>query len=123
MITPEIDDDAIETFTRGQCHALALALHEETKFPLVGLWSDGWETRGTPCHVVVRMPKGTLLDIAGPGAEDRWEGTARKLSKAVVEDLCNKDYSTPRMDEARPYAKAVLRDHGIRPFKTKKRRA
>jgi hypothetical protein len=120
---PRINQDAVDQFTCGQCHALALAIHEKTGLPLAGIWRHDYNPEhSTPCHVVVQHPKGTLIDIQGPGAEDRWEGIVQSMDVEVVRDLSNRDYSTPRMDEAEPYANAVLKTYNIQPFKVSKRR-
>lgn len=51
-----------DIFRDGQCHALALALHEHTGWPIVGLWSP--ET-GFDEHYMARMPDGRLVDVMG----------------------------------------------------------
>ena len=126
---PKIDSKAIDEFTRGQCHALALALHERTGLPLAGIWCDYHDLPETPCHVVVMLEDGKLLDIEGPNAEERWDGKVYPLAKVEVEDFCNRDYVKPRMKTAMLYAEAVLKQNaaelkrlGIKPFKTRKRR-
>lgn len=118
---PEIDDDAVDAFTRGQCHALALAIHERTELPLVGIW--GWRDNrdDTPNHVVVMLPDESLLDIEGPQAEKRWEGHIAPLDIQEVLDLQNRDYRAPDMGTARRYAQAVLKQYGIKAFKPKRR--
>jgi hypothetical protein len=62
-----IDDDAVRAFTQGQCHALALALHERTGWPIRQLEND----EGEPFHLYVETPDGRALDITG--AHDRDE--------------------------------------------------
>jgi hypothetical protein len=121
-----IDKDVVDTFTRGQCHALALAIHEQTQLPLAGVWRLFEDPESeTPAHVVVLLPDGDLLDIEGPGVECRWSdiyGAAvivKPLEVEYVHDLHNRDYSKPRMEEAKPRAKAVLKKYGIQPFKMK----
>ncbi len=120
---PRIDSNAISTFTCGQCHALALAIHEETRLPLAGLWLSYEDPEiTTPAHVVAVLPNGSLLDIQGPGAEDRWEGPVKRMLLKEVKNLHNRDYREPLFEYARPYAKAVLEAYGIQPFNIKPRR-
>jgi len=112
---PQIDDDAVYEFTKGQCHALALVLHDLTGFPLVGLGPVDYHTK-TPDHVAVLLPAGTALDIQGPGAEERWQSSYgfTPYQREEVEDFCNRDYSKPRLKTALPYAKAVLKKYRIK---------
>lgn len=74
-VTPGvIDADAVHAFTSGQCHALALALHERTGWPLRWLEDD----EGDPLHCFVETPEGKALDIAGVHDRDEmlegWQG-------------------------------------------------
>ncbi|MFJ8301304.1 hypothetical protein ACIQ9R_36135 [Streptomyces sp. NPDC094447] len=90
-VTPgRLDDTARRAFTEGQCHALALALHEVTGWPTTALLtSECWGTdrmcgdesdEECPCrigHIVVTRPDGAHVDIAGahaPGAVPQCEG-------------------------------------------------
>src|ERR1035437_6030934 len=121
---PKIDNDAVEEFTCGQCHALALAIHEETKLPLAGIWRDkyeDWELEPTPDHVVVVLPDSRLLDIEGPGAENRWVGAVRPFTPEEVMDFQKFDYHAPDMGNAKRYAQAVLKQYGIQKFTPLKR--
>ena len=121
----EIDDDAVDEYTRGQCHALALAIHERTDLPLAGIWRDCDDPdEDTPYHVVVMLPEdgdNNLLDIEGPHAGDRWKGEVRELEVGQVLDLHLRDYRAPDMGNARRYAQAVLKQYGIKAFKPKRR--
>lgn len=62
-----IDDAAIEAFSYGHCHVLALALHEATGWPLVAIWyDDAPREDDIPDHVAVRNPSnGKLVDVSG----------------------------------------------------------
>lgn len=51
-----------DIFRDGQCHALALALHEHKGWPIVGLWSSD---TGIDEHYVAQAPDGRLVDITG----------------------------------------------------------
>lgn len=57
-----LDSEARAAFTFGHCHSLALALHERTGWPMLGLQHHSKEIN----HVVVVMPDGRWLDAKGP---------------------------------------------------------
>lgn len=57
-----IDKAAQIYFTHGQCHALALALHEATGWPLVIEFTQLRQGRDIR-HALVQMPSGKLVDI------------------------------------------------------------
>jgi len=42
-----LDTRAIAGFTLGQCHGLALAVHDHTGWPMVGAYNDGGECQQT----------------------------------------------------------------------------
>jgi len=111
LITPEVE----KAFTRGQCHALSLALHEKTKWPIYGLFSeDELEDNQTPGHVVVKSPWG-LVDIQGLGVECRWhERTPMRVTKRAVLTYDDQEtyydyYLPPQVDVARDYVEPVLK--------------
>jgi hypothetical protein len=70
-VTPGvIDDEADRVYTNGQCLALAVAMSEQTGWPVVVTRDDlGDEIDGEPYftlrHALVQAPDGTLLDIRG----------------------------------------------------------
>lgn len=51
-----IDREAIFAYKAGQCHALAMTLHDLHGWPMFMIDND---------HLVVRLPEGQYLDIAG----------------------------------------------------------
>lgn len=57
VITPE----AVDAFVCDACAGLALALHDETGWPLI----EVGHCDGLPFHFMVRRPDGLLLDIRG----------------------------------------------------------
>ena len=62
-------------FEYGYCHALALAVHERTGWPVVGLRArDSSESN----HYLVRRPDGMLVDVRGARTEadvlQQWDG-------------------------------------------------
>lgn len=56
-----IDGMAVGAFAQGQCHALALALHERTGWPVIVLEDD----EADAIHFAVQTPDGRALDITG----------------------------------------------------------
>ena len=87
-----VDAVAVDAYTNGQCHALAVALHHATGWPLVWVGpeeccydidcaeyddDEGWCLCQIE-HVGVLTPDGAFLDIEGPQTvepmlEDRYE--------------------------------------------------
>lgn len=107
-------------YSSGQCHALALALHELAGLPLVGLYGDGddfdeemGEGYSTPMHTAVRLPSGTVLDIKGIDAQLRWRATVLPLSEKEVRGFEKRDYLPPDVEAAKPFAKTLLARYGI----------
>lgn len=64
-----------DVFEAGYCHALALAVHERTGWPVVGL---GERSFSDSSHYLVRRPDGMLVDVRGVRAEadvlQQWDG-------------------------------------------------
>jgi hypothetical protein len=126
-LTPGVlNANAERAFTSGQCHALALALHELTGWEVGGLaWTyvgdediplDLGETLGVeemPKHVVVKAPDGSLLDVEGWGVEDRWgRDDFRPLAPEVILDTFPRaGYLEPDMDAANAFAPLVLAEY------------
>lgn len=107
-----IDRTAAEVFTTGQCHALALALHEHTGWPLRGLYRRPIKdvNEDTPAHTVVESPKG-LVDIKGLGVLQRHKEWSNILSvsKKDVLNFEHRDYAAPNMEAAQAFVDAVLK--------------
>jgi hypothetical protein len=59
-LDPRMEGDDYELFTEGDCHHLALALHERTGWPLMIV-----SGRSTVEHAFVMRPDGLALDING----------------------------------------------------------
>lgn len=102
-----IDHAAEMAFTRGHCHAFALAMHRETGWPMFGVGP-------TPNHFLVYCPSlDTYIDIDGPGAELRWkylfEGGQKMFNaEQVMNELdC---YCKCMPEIAEPFVKRVLAD-------------
>ena len=113
-----IDYDAEYAFTRGQCHALALALHSLTGWQLYGLYKPcelRWS--GTPSHTVVRSPDGEYIDINGNNALEEWqeyypEAEPKAVTEAQVLAFEEDDYCKPDIKAAMPYAKTLAAKYG-----------
>ncbi|WP_436493407.1 hypothetical protein [Actinokineospora sp. HUAS TT18] len=63
---PEDVSTVEELFEFGHCNALALALHERTGWPIVGLVG---QRHGEANHYLVRRPDGLLVDVRGARTE------------------------------------------------------
>ena len=111
-----IDETALRAFRCGQCHALALALHELTGWPIKGLGDPGWDdTPNSPAHCVVWSPQHrAYIDIGGIVDRRRnrnWKVINRNVTKKQVAKF--RYYLRPNVEAARPFAKAVLRHLGV----------
>lgn len=101
------DDRARLAFREGQCHALALTLHQQTGWDLVAIENDG------VCeHITVRHPDGHLIDILGghpdglPGSEDSVE---REIDQSYIDELVAEgDWSPPDLEAAGAWVGGVL---------------
>jgi hypothetical protein len=115
----EIDDNARRAFTCGQCHALALAIHEQTGWPIAGLVSAlDDDTPSMPGHVVVVTPDGDTVDINGRGALKRWKSHVFRTDIKLVPTTPGKikrfkGYMKPDVEVARPFVSNVLKMVGI----------
>jgi hypothetical protein len=114
-----IDHNAEYAFTRGQCHALALALHRLTGWELYGLYNSDWafENGETPEHVVVLMPNGDYLDINGNNALENWreswpDSEPHAVTEKQVLGFEHIDYRRPSIDAAMPFALTLWAMYG-----------
>lgn len=92
-----VNDAALEAFHYGYCHVMALALHDATGWPLVGIWynGDNYTDDYVPGHVAVKHPEGYFVDIYGAYTEDpgNFEITDSRLMEVEdVIDLSNAGY-------------------------------
>ena len=105
-----LDENAEVVFTRGQCHALAIAIHQLTGWPIkgVGYKSDSPES---PSHCCNYSPerKG-YVDIKGLSKKptDNFVVVNRSISEEKAHKL--KLYEMPDVETAMPFARSVLRD-------------
>lgn len=69
-----ITDEDIVTYTQGDCHELAIAIHKVT-----GWTTCAFDDYGEPnYHAFVKTPSGTFLDVRG---EQTWEELYGEWSK------------------------------------------
>lgn len=106
-----LDETAMIWLTHGQCHALALALHSETAWPLMGC-NHGDD--GVPEHVFVRRPDGRGLDACGPHRRGEHpdallRGDWKPMGRMEVEGLEGHGYEPPLVDVAGRYVGLLLR--------------
>lgn len=112
-----LTEEADRAFSNGQCHALALALHDLTGLPLAGLeWDDDYADVPIPNHVFVFDPAtGDALDVGGWNAAGRWNGgytDLRPMTREEVVELYERGlYLTPNLDAAAAFAPLVLDEY------------
>ena len=110
-----IDYDVEQVFVRGQCHSFALALHQETDWPIVGFVAqaeDDGDTKDSPGHCAVYCPQlDEYIDVRGHGAKQRYEtlfGPTEVVPIPANEVHTLKHYLPIRPDAAKPFVKTVL---------------
>jgi hypothetical protein len=99
----------LDPFTAGQCHALALALHGRTQWPMVGDFDVQRTT--LPLHVLVRLPDGSLLDANRViyGRVRLHGDDQRPLTPADVWKLVARgEYAPPDLELATRYVDSIL---------------
>lgn len=113
LVPGEICEDAVAVFTMGQCHALALALHEATGWQIVGCDDDEWDPERGPKHFAVRHPSGRLLDIAGLSEASGGLAYARDVTPEYCREMPDRGYYDADMAAAREFVPAVLALPGV----------
>ncbi len=82
-----LDDRALLAFTGSQCHALGLAMHLRTCWPLVAVDNASGEC----IHICVRDPEKRLVDVTGAHTDDEMaresKGAIRHVSETFIHDL------------------------------------
>lgn len=69
-----VNEFVVHIFKSGQCHSLALALHDILGWPIMGMYSHYGGDRHTS-HYMVRCPSGCIGDVEGIRQTDsarRW---------------------------------------------------
>lgn len=124
-LTPGVLDHAAKhAFSSGQCHALALAIHEHTGWEIVGLrWDDPYFNGTIPDHVLVRDPDGHLFDVNGYDvsaewmSRDDWGHSYWDVRPIDPDELIYRfpveAYLEPDLDVAMHFAPLVLEEAGV----------
>jgi len=102
-----IDRAAKIAFTEGQCHALAIAFHDATGWPIIGIGGDP----DSPSHFVVYDPKiDDFVDIGGPKAFTRDWGEHRYMLKEFTRDeaIQPEFYQKADIKAAIPFVKTLM---------------
>lgn len=90
--TPGVIDDAARAmYLRGQDHALALALHETTDWPIV----RGSHPAAEHDHFAVVRPDGQLVDICGARTPAQWARAHGERSDVSAAELASLHHAGP----------------------------
>lgn len=105
-----VDENARTTFTNGQCHSFALALHKRTGFPLVGVQKGWWPGYG---HFMVHdTDRDLYLDIEGAKTEDEviseWQNIAPTTETEILEWTSDGHYYDLHIEEADTFVAPLL---------------
>jgi len=112
-----IDKEARFAFTNGQCHALAVALHRLTGWPIKGASYDRYED-DSPTHCVVYWrERRVYVDVNGASRQVRIDGTRFYISHRYIDPHTAANrlsyYIKPDLTTAALFARTILRDLGI----------
>ena len=107
-----LDESAEYVFSAGHCHALALAIHERTGWPLLAM-SGRHSLRANLQHMVVVMPDGKWLDVNGPQEpEERYY--FQSMTAAEVAKMGKIEYwKNPQTEIAREFVQPVFERYGL----------
>jgi hypothetical protein len=111
-----LNDGALDAFTHGQCHALALVIHQLTGWIIKGAsWDKGNDDSPNHCVAYWRERR-AYVDIAGAQkrvkiGRDKLHISHRRLSAIQVQRLRN--YVKADLDAALPFAKTILRNLNV----------
>jgi hypothetical protein len=102
-----IDEEARTAYTEGQCHALAMALHQVNGWTLYEVGTDGW---CCPDHWMVKTPDDLYVDIEGAHTYEEvlgaW-GPIRRADAARWHEVNACCYVVPDLDAASAFVQAV----------------
>lgn len=102
-----LDQRAVFAYRNGQCHAMGIALNDETGWPLVAIES----TEGVVEHVCVRRDDGRLVDVRGAHYEEELVGESRAvpIDRRAIDKLVQEGgWASPAVEEAAGLVPAVL---------------
>jgi hypothetical protein len=114
-----VDEEARKVFLRGQCHALALAIHELTGWTIKGLGGPyGGDSPDSPAHCVVYCPAlKSYVDITGRVSRNYWRNQRnwKVINRRVTPELAKnfRYYMKPDVVTARKFAKTILLGLGV----------
>ena len=94
-------------FGYGQCHALALALHRRTRWPLVGSNHHELDGRRTPDHIFAIRGERLGIDIYGAHSRGRHPRSDIGDDWETLDALPDA-YEPPDVHAARPVAETLL---------------
>ncbi len=104
-----IDEAATYVFSRGQCHALALAVHQLTGWPIKGV-GDYSDSPLSPGHCINYSPTHKVyMDIRGirPKPHSTYKVVNRRIHPKHIGNMAG--YLEPNIEAAIPFAKTLLR--------------
>jgi hypothetical protein len=106
-----LNEEAEAVFTRGQCHALAIAINQLTGWPIKGVGYKS-DSPDSPSHCLNYCPdrKG-YVDIKGLHKKptDNFKVVNRNISQETARKYLS-GYLEPNVRAAIPFAKTILRD-------------
>lgn len=107
-----MNDDAVRVFTQGHCHSFAFAVAEILGRPVVMLTDTDGDS-----HVVVEIGDGTFLDARGIRTLDTMYSytDGEDVECEYIDDPWLDDFLAPRVEDAKPWALAAIRDAGLVP--------
>ncbi len=104
----KLDERAWLAFIYGQCHGLALALHNRTGWPLVAVVDDN----GACGHVCVRRPDGQIVDVTGAHTSEEMAsalGQILHIDTHYIRDLESQHgWASAEPDSAGAWVDAVI---------------
>jgi hypothetical protein len=112
-----IDSEAKRAFTRGQCHALAVAINKLTGWTIKGVGRDFCGDYSlSPCHCVVYASElKAYVDINGASKRvprlnyhDTFRIVNRNISAKTIRAEKLEGYIKPNVRAAMPFAKALV---------------
>jgi hypothetical protein len=104
-----VDENASYAFTHGQCHAFAIAMHDITGWPIIGIGGEP----DTPSHFCVYDPHiDDFVDIDGAGVFNRDGGDHRCMVKEFTRDKAFRPrwYLEPDIETAKLFVPTVLNE-------------
>lgn len=107
----ELDANARLTFMNGQCHSFAVALHEHTGWPIIGVaWSEMWGDFGH--FVCYDEDNDRYVDITGAHTEEeiisRWGCYRPTTLQKIRSWVNNSHYYALHVQEAGTFVQPIL---------------